>query len=167
MWYYSLLQEINYDSPRGGVSVITEKGDITTSYLLIQRARISDSGKYTCSPSSANPETINVHILNGKSRNLHRKVGASHPHYYYLKKILSTLFIFICFSQLPFYIPKCKCDTQADNIMLGLKNIWINMWWDGYAPDLRRFLQCFMYKNGKKILQNKLYNKNAVALLKH
>lgn len=59
-------QEINYDSPRGGVSVITEKGDITTSYLLIQRARISDSGKYTCSPSSANPETINVHILNGE-----------------------------------------------------------------------------------------------------
>ncbi|XP_070142979.1 LOW QUALITY PROTEIN: zwei Ig domain protein zig-8 [Drosophila kikkawai] len=37
-------QEINYDSPRGGVSVITEKGDITTSYLLIQRARISDQG---------------------------------------------------------------------------------------------------------------------------
>jgi hypothetical protein len=31
----------------GGVSVITEKGDITTSYLLIQRARPSDSGKYS------------------------------------------------------------------------------------------------------------------------
>ncbi|XP_070506517.1 SPEG neighbor protein-like [Chironomus tepperi] len=58
--------EINYDSPRGGVSVITEKGDITQSYLLIQRARPSDSGKYICVPSNANSETINVHVLNGE-----------------------------------------------------------------------------------------------------
>uniref|UniRef100_A0A182XAA5 Ig-like domain-containing protein n=1 Tax=Anopheles quadriannulatus TaxID=34691 RepID=A0A182XAA5_ANOQN len=57
-------QEINYDSPRGGVSVITEKGEMTTSYLLIQRARTTDSGKYVCSPSNADPSTINVHILN-------------------------------------------------------------------------------------------------------
>lgn len=35
-------------SPRGGVSVITEKSEITTSYLLIQRAKPSDSGKYVC-----------------------------------------------------------------------------------------------------------------------
>ncbi|XP_052892465.1 zwei Ig domain protein zig-8-like [Anopheles moucheti] len=59
-------QEINYDSPRGGVSVITEKGDITTSYLLIQRAKSTDSGKYTCLPSTANPMTVNVHVLNGE-----------------------------------------------------------------------------------------------------
>uniref|UniRef100_A0A182X0F5 Ig-like domain-containing protein n=1 Tax=Anopheles quadriannulatus TaxID=34691 RepID=A0A182X0F5_ANOQN len=60
--------EINYDSPRGGVSVITEKGELTTSYLLIQRARTTDSGKYVCSPSNADPSTINVHILNGNVR---------------------------------------------------------------------------------------------------
>ncbi|CRK92287.1 CLUMA_CG005851, isoform A [Clunio marinus] len=59
-------EEINYDSPRGGVSVITEKGDITTSYLLIQRARSSDSGKYVCLPSNANSQNINVHVLNGE-----------------------------------------------------------------------------------------------------
>uniref|UniRef100_A0A182MNR2 Ig-like domain-containing protein n=1 Tax=Anopheles culicifacies TaxID=139723 RepID=A0A182MNR2_9DIPT len=59
-------QEINYDSPRGGVSVITEKGETTTSYLLIQRARTTDTGKYVCSPSNADPSTINVHILNGE-----------------------------------------------------------------------------------------------------
>lgn len=64
--YNYLPQEINYDSQRGGVSVITEKGEITTSYLLIQKAKISDSGKYTCSPSHANPHTVNVHVLNGK-----------------------------------------------------------------------------------------------------
>ena len=59
------FKEINYDSPRGGVSVITEKGDITTSYLLIQRAKSFDSGQYTCKPSNANPKTIQVHILKG------------------------------------------------------------------------------------------------------
>ncbi|XP_056638513.1 cell adhesion molecule 4-like isoform X2 [Diorhabda sublineata] len=57
-------QEINYDSPRGGVNVITEKGDNTVSYLLIQKARDSDSGKYTCNPSNANPKTLTVHVLN-------------------------------------------------------------------------------------------------------
>nr|CAD7431268.1 unnamed protein product [Timema monikensis] len=56
--------EINYDSPRGGVSVITEKGDVTTSYLLIQRANTPDSGKYTCNPSNANLKTVIVHVLN-------------------------------------------------------------------------------------------------------
>jgi hypothetical protein len=60
-------QEISYDSPRGGVSVITEKGEISTSYLLIQRAKKTDSGKYVCAPSNANPFSITVHILNGKS----------------------------------------------------------------------------------------------------
>lgn len=59
-------QEINYDSPRGGVSVITEKGDVTTSYLLIQRANTPDSGKYTCNPSNANLKTVVVHVLNGE-----------------------------------------------------------------------------------------------------
>jgi hypothetical protein len=59
-------QEINYDSTRGGVSVITEKGDITTSYLLIQRARAPDTGRYACNPTNANEQTVMVHVLNGK-----------------------------------------------------------------------------------------------------
>jgi neurotrimin len=46
--------------------VITEKGEISTSYLLIQRAKKTDTGKYICAPSNANPFSINVHILNGK-----------------------------------------------------------------------------------------------------
>lgn len=57
---------ISYDSSRGGVSVITEKGDITSSFLLIQNADIGDSGKYACSPSNADVANIRVHVLNGK-----------------------------------------------------------------------------------------------------
>lgn len=65
-----ITQEINFDSERGGVSVITEKADVTTSYLLIQRARASDSGQYTCSPSNANSKSVNVHVLAGKCGSL-------------------------------------------------------------------------------------------------
>lgn len=60
-------KKINYDSPRGGVSVITEKGETTTSYLLVQRAKSGDSGKYCCIPSNANTYSVNVHILNGEN----------------------------------------------------------------------------------------------------
>lgn len=59
-------QVINFDSPRGGVSLVTEKGPTTTSRLLIQKAAQADIGTYTCSPSNANPANVRVHILNGK-----------------------------------------------------------------------------------------------------
>ena len=58
---------IGYDSPRGGVSVVTEKGIESSSSLLIQNARPSDSGKYICRPENAEPASVNVHVLNGKS----------------------------------------------------------------------------------------------------
>ncbi|PNF40673.1 hypothetical protein B7P43_G03795 [Cryptotermes secundus] len=57
---------INFDSPRGGISLVTEKGPVTTSRLLIQKAIPSDTGLYTCDPSNANPASVRVHILNGK-----------------------------------------------------------------------------------------------------
>ncbi|XP_045481680.1 uncharacterized protein LOC123685865 isoform X2 [Harmonia axyridis] len=62
-WYHH-DDVISYDSTRGGVSVITEKGDVTTSFLLIQHADISDSGKYSCSPSNADVASVRVHVLN-------------------------------------------------------------------------------------------------------
>lgn len=61
------LQVISYDSIRGGVSVITEKGEVTISYLLIQNADLADSGKYSCSPSNADVASVRVHVLNGKT----------------------------------------------------------------------------------------------------
>jgi hypothetical protein len=67
-----LFQVISYDSNRGGVSVITEKGDVTTSFLLIQHADISDSGKYSCSPSNADVASVRVHVLNGELPTLFR-----------------------------------------------------------------------------------------------
>ncbi|KAK0073114.1 hypothetical protein PV325_010261 [Microctonus aethiopoides] len=56
---------INFDSPRGGISLVTEKGSVTTSRLLIQKAIQKDSGLYTCAPTNAEPYSVRVHILNG------------------------------------------------------------------------------------------------------
>ncbi|XP_014205669.1 zwei Ig domain protein zig-8-like [Copidosoma floridanum] len=65
-WYYNDAV-MSYDSPRGGVSVITEKGsDVTTSWLLIQAAQPGDSGEYKCKPSNANVSSIRVHVLTGE-----------------------------------------------------------------------------------------------------
>uniref|UniRef100_A0A182YDR8 Ig-like domain-containing protein n=1 Tax=Anopheles stephensi TaxID=30069 RepID=A0A182YDR8_ANOST len=89
------LVEINYDSPRGGVSVITEKGETTTSYLLIQRARTTDTGKYVCSPSNADPSTINVHILNGEHPAAMQHAGQlriGDPLYVFVLWLISYLF---------------------------------------------------------------------------
>ena len=61
-----ILQQINYDSPRGGVSVVTEKGESTTSHLLIQKATSKDSGIYVCQPLDTVKASITVHILRGK-----------------------------------------------------------------------------------------------------
>ncbi|KAG5674201.1 hypothetical protein PVAND_004183 [Polypedilum vanderplanki] len=59
-------ETINFDSPRGGISLVTEKGVLTTSRLLVQKAIPGDSGLYQCLPSNANPASVRVHILNGE-----------------------------------------------------------------------------------------------------
>ncbi|CAB4063090.1 unnamed protein product [Lepeophtheirus salmonis] len=59
---------ISYDSTRGGVSVITDKGDsITSSFLIIQNAKHGDSGTYSCSPSLGDTISVNVHVLRGET----------------------------------------------------------------------------------------------------
>jgi hypothetical protein len=87
-------QVISYDSSRGGVSVITEKGDVTTSYLLIQHAEVTDSGKYSCSPSNADVASVKVHVLNGRSPSL----GAVKPLYLQPGRKLHAAELCKCFS---------------------------------------------------------------------
>ena len=48
------------------MSVITEKGDVTASFLVVQHARPSDSGTYSCSPSVGETVSVNVHVLRGQ-----------------------------------------------------------------------------------------------------
>ena len=59
-------QVLNFESPRGGISLETDKTRTgTTSKLLVTRARMSDSGAYTCNPSRGQPVTADVHIITG------------------------------------------------------------------------------------------------------
>ncbi|KAH0949060.1 hypothetical protein HN011_004008, partial [Eciton burchellii] len=65
-WHHG-VSVVDFDSPRGGVSLETEKTDTgTTSRLLVTQARLTDSGNYTCIPSNANPASVMVHVLNGE-----------------------------------------------------------------------------------------------------
>lgn len=64
IYWYRGGNVINY-SQRGGISVVTEK-QTRTSRLLISRALASDSGNYTCSPSSSDAASVFVHVLNGE-----------------------------------------------------------------------------------------------------
>jgi len=67
-FYILFPQAINFDSPRGGISLVTEKGPVTSSRLLIQKAIDRDSGLYTCSPNNTHPNSVRVHIVNGKRK---------------------------------------------------------------------------------------------------
>ncbi|XP_034943199.1 zwei Ig domain protein zig-8-like isoform X2 [Chelonus insularis] len=68
-------EAINFDSPRGGISLVTEKGSVTSSRLLIQKAIQEDSGIYTCAPTNAEPLSIRVHILNEHPAAMHHGCG--------------------------------------------------------------------------------------------
>nr|XP_045609059.1 zwei Ig domain protein zig-8-like [Procambarus clarkii] len=65
-WYHN-GKVVNYDSPRGGITVVTERGNTTSGYLLIQDARASDNGNYSCVPSNTAATTLRVHVLNGEA----------------------------------------------------------------------------------------------------
>ncbi|CAA9999462.1 unnamed protein product [Nesidiocoris tenuis] len=70
-WYHhdksGKVAVVNYDSDRGGISVITVKAEVSTSHLVIRGAREADAGKYYCSPSNADVAFVHVHVHSSKS----------------------------------------------------------------------------------------------------
>ncbi|XP_050668766.1 zwei Ig domain protein zig-8-like [Leptidea sinapis] len=81
-------QVINFDSARGGISLVTEKGLKSTSRLLIQRAKASDAGIYTCGPNNAPQAAIRVHVLSGEHPAAMQQGCA--------RSVLETSVLFIC-----------------------------------------------------------------------
>jgi len=63
IFWYRDEQPISYSSPRGGISQVTEKGDVTASFLLLQQARVTDSGQYACHSSVGRVANATVHII--------------------------------------------------------------------------------------------------------
>ncbi|KAF2368712.1 Immunoglobulin I-set [Trinorchestia longiramus] len=65
-WFRN-ANSLDYDSPRGGVSLEIEKTPTrTTSKLFITRAIRTDSGNYTCAPEFADAAFVIVHVVNGE-----------------------------------------------------------------------------------------------------
>ncbi|KAK4308709.1 hypothetical protein Pmani_019609 [Petrolisthes manimaculis] len=48
---------------QGAASQCNERGNTTSGYLLIQDARATDTGNYSCVPSNTAPATLRVHVL--------------------------------------------------------------------------------------------------------
>ncbi|XP_069166663.1 kin of IRRE-like protein 1 [Procambarus clarkii] len=66
VWFRD-AHRLDYDSPRGGVSVEIEKTPSrTTSKLFITPALKADSGNYTCGPEFAEAASVLVHVVNGE-----------------------------------------------------------------------------------------------------
>ena len=61
-----IFQPISYSSPRGGISQVTEKGEVTASFLLLQQARVTDSGEYACHSSVGSVANVTVHVIRSK-----------------------------------------------------------------------------------------------------
>ncbi|XP_037789957.1 uncharacterized protein LOC119585359 [Penaeus monodon] len=59
-WYHN-DQVVNYESPRGSVSVLKEEDNVSRS----SEAQPSDTGNYTCSPSNADGTSLRVHVFSG------------------------------------------------------------------------------------------------------
>ncbi|XP_037040736.1 zwei Ig domain protein zig-8 isoform X2 [Bradysia coprophila] len=86
---------INFDSPRGGISLVTEKGRLTTSRLLVQKAIQSDSGLYTCAPSNANPISVRVHILNEHPAAMHHGTSSKCKQPSVIVLVLTSIVLYI------------------------------------------------------------------------
>nr|XP_053647479.1 neuronal cell adhesion molecule-like [Cherax quadricarinatus] len=68
LWYHD-HSVLDYDSPRGGISLQVEKsGEQTTSRLLLSAVKESDSGNYTCVPVNAPTASVSVHVNNDELR---------------------------------------------------------------------------------------------------
>ncbi|GFS51746.1 uncharacterized protein TNIN_218231 [Trichonephila inaurata madagascariensis] len=66
-WYHNgRVLDVDEKKHRG-IDVFTDFGPTSTiSRLFIAKAKLSDSGKYSCQPSYAEPANITLQVLNGK-----------------------------------------------------------------------------------------------------
>ncbi|XP_035702086.1 lachesin isoform X2 [Folsomia candida] len=67
-WYHG-QNVVDFNSPRGGISMETTKSESgIVSKLVITKATSSDGGNYTCIPvpSHAGPASVMVHVVNGE-----------------------------------------------------------------------------------------------------
>lgn len=94
---FSLLlfqKELRHDSSRGGVAIVTDKTNpVTSTSLLLRQVRLSDSGKYSCTPSNADPASVTLHVLQG----LHLSLFVFLVLLLSFSLIVASSFLFFCY----------------------------------------------------------------------
>lgn len=68
LWYRDSIPVHNSPLPPQGTPrlyINSEWTDGLTSRLHITRALVADTGNYSCVPTSAEPASVNVHVING------------------------------------------------------------------------------------------------------
>ena len=65
-WFHNQTK-LTFRGPRPGVSLIVDKSEVTTVSLLLQLARLKDSGVYSCKPDNAPEANITLHVLKGRT----------------------------------------------------------------------------------------------------
>ena len=67
-WYLDgkALDWLGQTGPGRGVQVTEKRGTHLISTLLIERADMYHAGKFTCAPSYAKPDTVTLHVVDGK-----------------------------------------------------------------------------------------------------
>ncbi|XP_050729968.1 basement membrane-specific heparan sulfate proteoglycan core protein-like [Eriocheir sinensis] len=66
VWFKGAAR-LDYDSPRGGIAIQTEKTDArTVSRLRLSAVSATDSGRYTCRPDSGGSASVSVHVQSGQ-----------------------------------------------------------------------------------------------------
>ncbi|XP_014239594.2 zwei Ig domain protein zig-8-like [Cimex lectularius] len=95
-WYHhdksGKVAVVNYDSDRGGISVITVKAEVSTSHLVIRGAKEADAGKYYCSPSNADVAYVHVHVHSSKGPSaIQTSMGTLGNSYFFMVFAMVTL----------------------------------------------------------------------------
>nr|XP_053650724.1 zwei Ig domain protein zig-8-like [Cherax quadricarinatus]XP_053650725.1 zwei Ig domain protein zig-8-like [Cherax quadricarinatus] len=75
-WFHN-NKVINYDNRDSRVSVITDRGSVTKTILLIHDAHDAATGTYSCVPSLSTTASVRIHILNGETPAAMQTNGAS------------------------------------------------------------------------------------------
>ena len=63
-WYHNQGM-LNFDA-RGSQIQVLFNADRTVTNLVIRAAAVNDSGNYTCAPSNADPDSIQVFVVNSE-----------------------------------------------------------------------------------------------------
>ncbi|XP_069186838.1 zwei Ig domain protein zig-8-like [Procambarus clarkii] len=66
VWYQG-ARRLDYDVPRGGIALQTEKAPSrTVSRLMLSAVTPNDSGRYTCRPDTGGVSSVSVHVQSGQ-----------------------------------------------------------------------------------------------------